>query len=132
MPVTSIILNPCSSLLRSQSTGLSSSNERRRYYWPSIRNFQPMVSKSKKSKVQNSAQTKAELLFKVGKDIPKWYSIETSSTTTNEKYDPQKCEQIYRTECELYQQLYQKDQSSDYQWLQTSMTTTSKVNYLKL
>jgi hypothetical protein len=91
-----------------------------------------MVSKSK---AQISAPKKSELLFKVGKDVPKWYSIETSSISsksTNEKYDQQKCEQIYRTECELYQKLYQQDQSSDYQWLQTSLTTTSKVEYLKL
>ncbi len=91
-----------------------------------------MVSKTKKAKVQISVPTKSELLFKVGKDIPKWYSIEISSISTNEKYDRQKCEQIYRTECELYQKLYQQDQSSDYQWLQTSLSTTSKVDYLKL
>ena len=89
-----------------------------------------MVAKSKKAKFQTSTPTKSALLFKVGKDLPKWYSIETSSSTTdNEKYDKQKCEEIYRSECDLYQQFYQQDQSSDYQWLQTSLSTTSKVFY---
>ena len=90
-----------------------------------------MVAKSKKNKSQASTPLKkSELLFKVGKDLPKWYSIETPSSTSsksNEKYDKQKCEQIYRAECDLYQSLYQQDQSSDYQWLQTSLSTTSKV-----
>lgn len=93
-----------------------------------------MVAKSKKSKIQTSVPTKSELIFKVGKDIPKWYSIENSknlSKTSNEKYDKQKCEQIYRIECELYQKLYQQDQSSDYTWLQTSLSTTSKVKSSK-
>ncbi|CAF1013413.1 unnamed protein product [Adineta ricciae] len=87
-----------------------------------------MVAKSKKPKSQASTPLKkSELLFKVGKDLPKWYSIETSSSSkSNEKYDKQKCEQIYRAECDLYQSLYQQDQSSDYQWLQTSLSTTSK------
>jgi hypothetical protein len=94
-----------------------------------------MVAKSKKQRVQPPAPTKSELLFKVGKDIPKWYSLETvpatssSSKTINEKYDKQACEQIYRSECSLYQTLYQQNQSSDYQWLQTSLSTTSKVRY---
>ena len=92
-----------------------------------------MVAKSKKPKSQNSVPNKSELLFKVGKDVPKWYLIENSSTKkTNEKYDRQKCEQIYRAECDLYRTLYQQDQASDYQWLQTSLTTTSKVRYLFL
>ena len=80
-----------------------------------------------KSKAQNSTPTKSQLLFQVGKDVSKWYSIEKPSKTSNEKYDQQKCEQIYRTECELYRKLYQQDQSSDYHWLQTSLSTTSKV-----
>ena len=92
-----------------------------------------MVAKSKKTKFQTSTPTKSDLLFKVGKDTPKWYSIETSSEkTTNEKYDKQKCEEIYRSECELYEKLYQQDQSSDYQWLQTSLSTTSKVNIKRI
>ncbi|CAF2956571.1 unnamed protein product [Rotaria sp. Silwood2] len=91
-----------------------------------------MVAKTKKSRSQISIPTKSELLFKVGKDIPKWYLLEnsfalsSSSKTINEKYDKEKCEQIYRLECDLYQKLYQQDQSSDYQWLQTSLSTTSK------
>ena len=86
-----------------------------------------------KSKVQKSAPTKSQLLFQLGKDIPipKWYSIEHDSKSSNEKYNQSKCEQIYRTECELYQKLYQQDQSSDYQWLQTSLSTTSKVIFSK-
>lgn len=89
-----------------------------------------MVAKSKKPKFQTSIPTKSALLFKVGKDLPKWYAIETSSSDTDkEKYDKQKCEEIYRSECDLYQQFYQQDQSSDYQWLQTSLSTTSKVFY---
>ena len=91
-----------------------------------------MVAKSKKPRSQTSAPTKSELLFKVGKENPKWYSVETSApptSTINEKYDKQKCEQIYRSECDLYQSMYQKDQSSDYQWLQTSLSTTSKVTH---
>jgi len=92
-----------------------------------------MVAKSKKLKLQTSIPTKSELLFKVGKDVPKWYLIENSSSskTLNEKYNKEKCEQIYRSECDLYQKLYQQDQSSDYQWLQTSLSTTSKVKFLK-
>ena len=89
-----------------------------------------MVAKSKKPRSQTSAPTKSELLFKVGKDLPKWYSIENASPspkTINEKYDKQRCEQTYQGECDLYQSLYQQDQSSDYQWLQTSLSTTSKV-----
>jgi hypothetical protein len=91
-----------------------------------------MVAKSKKPRLQTSAPTKSELLFKVGKDVPKWYSIENSSSSKSfdEKYDKQKCEQIYRSECELYQKFYQQDQSSDYQWLQTSLSTTSKVKQI--
>ncbi|CAF0814566.1 unnamed protein product [Rotaria sordida] len=91
-----------------------------------------MVGKTKKSRSQISIPNKSELLFTVGKDIPKWYSLENSSTLSssskpiNEKYDKEKCEQIYRIECDLYQKLYQQDQSSDYQWLQTSLSTTSK------
>lgn len=87
----------------------------------------------KKAKSQVTAPTKSELLFKVGKDVPKWYSIDTTLTTPsssknpNENYYKQKCEQIYQAECDLYQKLYQQDQSSDYQWLQTSLSTTSKV-----
>jgi hypothetical protein len=90
-----------------------------------------MVAKSKNPKSQTSIPTKSELLFKVGKDIPAWFAMEISSPSskTNEKYDKQKCEQIYRSECDLYQTFYQKDQSSDYQWLQTSLSTTSKVSY---
>ncbi len=98
----------------------------------SVLNFQSMVAKSKKPRLQTSAPTKSELIFKVSKDAPKWYSIESSSSSSkslNEKYDKQKCEQIYRTECDLYQNLYQNDQSSDYQWLQTSLSTTSKVKF---
>ncbi|CAF0971108.1 unnamed protein product [Adineta steineri] len=69
-----------------------------------------MVAKSKKPRSQTSTPTKAELLFKVGKDIPKWYSLDISSPskTNKEKYDKQQY------------------QSSDYQWLQTSLSTTSK------
>ncbi|CAF3169610.1 unnamed protein product [Rotaria socialis] len=91
-----------------------------------------MVARMKKPRPQTAVPTKAELLFKVSKDIPKWYSFENPSTltspskTTNEKYDKEKCEKIYREEYDLYQKLYQKDQSSDYQWLQTSLSTTSK------
>ena len=55
----------------------------------------------------------------------------SSSNSINEKYDKQKCEQIYRIECDLYKKLYEQDQSSDYQWLQTSLSTTSKVKFLK-
>jgi hypothetical protein len=94
-----------------------------------------MVAKSKKPKFQNGVSAKPELLFKVGKDVPKWYLIETppsSSKNNNEKYDKQQCELIYRAECDVYRSLYQKDQASDYQWLQTSLTTTSKVRYLFL
>jgi hypothetical protein len=97
-----------------------------------------MVAKSKKPRLQTSTPTKSELLFKVGKDVPKWYLIENSSTSSSssksikEKYDKQKCEEIYRSECDLYQKLYQQNQSSDYQWLQTSLSTTSKVKFLKL
>lgn len=83
-----------------------------------------MVAKSKK---QSAAPTKSQLLFQVSKDVPKWYSIEIPPTSSKEKYDSQKCEQLYRTERELYQQFYQQDQTSDYQWLQTSLSTTSKV-----
>lgn len=80
-----------------------------------------MVAKSKKAPI------KSELLFKVGKDTPKWYSIELSPTkSSNEKYSQQQSEEIYRQECQLYEQLHQQDQSSDYQWLQTSLSTTSK------
>jgi hypothetical protein len=95
-----------------------------------------MVAKSKKPRIETSAPTKSELLFKVGKDIPKWYLIENSPTSSSsklikEKYDKQKCEQIYQSECDVYQKLYQQDQSSDYQWLQTSLSTTSKVKISK-
>lgn len=87
-----------------------------------------MVAKTKKPKGQPSAPSKSELLFKTGKDIPKWYAFEnvSPSKTIDEKYDKGKCEQIYRSECDLYQKLYQKDETSDYQWLQTSLSTTSK------
>ncbi|CAF1034603.1 unnamed protein product [Rotaria sp. Silwood1] len=91
-----------------------------------------MVAKTKKSRSQSSVPNKSELLFKVGKDIPKWYSFENSSTlfssskNINDKHDKEKCQEIYRLECDLYRKLYQQDQSSDYQWLQTSLSTTSK------
>ncbi|CAF1015084.1 unnamed protein product [Adineta steineri] len=87
-----------------------------------------MVAKSKKPRSQTFTPTKAELLFKVGKDIPKWYSLDISSPskTNKEKYDKQQCQEIYQSECDLYQKFYQQDQSSDYQWLQTSLSTTSK------
>lgn len=93
-----------------------------------------MVAKSKKPYSRAPAPKKSELLFQVGKEVPKWYSVEKpsispSSTSHNayEKYDKDKCEQIYRSECELYRKFYQQDQSSDYQWLQTSLSTTAKV-----
>lgn len=90
-----------------------------------------MVAKSKKPKAQVYTPSKSDLLFKVGKDVPKWYALEISSPSKslNEKYDKQKCEQIYQAECDLYQKFYQQDQSSDYQWLQTSLSTTSKVKF---
>lgn len=94
-----------------------------------------MVAKSKKPYSRAPPPKKSELLFQVGKEVPKWYSVEKptispSSTSHNayEKYDKDKCEQIYRSECELYRKFYQQDQSSDYQWLQTSLSTTAKVN----
>ncbi|UJR23294.1 hypothetical protein I4U23_026310 [Adineta vaga] len=87
-----------------------------------------MVAKSKKSQSQTFTPSKSELLFKVGKDIPKWYAIDnlSSSKSNHEKFDKRKCEEIYRSERTLYQTLYQQDQTSDYQWLQTSLSTTSK------
>ena len=101
-----------------------------------VLNFQLMVAKSKKPRLQTSDPIKSELLFKVSKDAAKWYLIEDSSISSssskspNEKYDKQTYEQIYQSEYELYQKLYQQDQSSDYQWLQTSLSTTSKVKII--
>ena len=93
-----------------------------------------MVAKAKKLKSQGRVSMKSELLFKVGKDTPKWYLVQNSDEPSGspkavkEKYDKQACEVIYRSEYDLYQTLYQQDQSSDYQWLQTSLSATSKVN----
>jgi len=93
-----------------------------------------MVAKFKKGKGSASAAVKkGQLLFKVGKDVPKWYAKDVanepdliSSKHVSEIYKKDKCEQIYQSECDLYQSTYQQEQGSDYQWLQTSMSTTSK------
>ena len=91
-----------------------------------------MVAKAKKSRSNYSSPTKCKLLFKVGKDTPKWYLVQESGVPSslknaNAKYDKQQCEEVYRSECHLYQTLYEQEQSSDYQWLQISLSTTSKV-----
>jgi hypothetical protein len=95
-----------------------------------------MVARAKKSKATStSTPNKSNLIFQVGKDAPKWYTIEKTSVSpsssstvdVNEKYDRDKCEQAFRAECELYQAIYQQEQGSDYQWLQTSLSTTAKV-----
>jgi hypothetical protein len=89
-----------------------------------------MVAKSKKSKAQTAAKNKVELLFSVGKDVPKWYLLEKSLDSTQknvEHFTKGKCEQLYRAELDLYQLSHQQEQTSDYQWLQTSLSTTAKV-----
>lgn len=87
-----------------------------------------MVAKSKLAK--NVSSNKLELLFRVGKDVPKWYNIDkTSPSSANaaSSYEKLICQKLYQTECELYQKLHQEQQGSDYQWLQTSLSTTAKV-----
>ena len=91
-----------------------------------------MVAKAKKGKIP--AVNKSQLLFSVGKEVPKWYANDTSDKVPlisakhlPEVYKKDQCEQIYRSECDLYQSIYQQEQESDYQWLQTSMSTASKV-----
>ena len=93
-----------------------------------------MVAKSKKYRAQAAVPIKCELVFKVGKETPTWYSIEdtaaastASAKGSKEKYDKETCELAYRTECDHYEKLHQQDQTSDYQWLQTSLSTTAKV-----